>query len=60
VGTDPDAPDSTNDEYEYDQAHEETSGPHPAAPGPAVEQPQGMHVTDDAGDYGYDSAHDRS
>jgi len=55
-------PQDTPDEYEYDLAHEATTGPEnkpPPAP-PVQRQPPSLHVTDSGGDYGYDSAHDRS
>lgn len=45
------------DDYEYDMAHEST-GVRPTTAPPALVLPEAMHVTDDAGDYGYDAAHD--
>jgi hypothetical protein len=60
MAKDPDVPDSTGDEYEYDLAHDETTGPNTEAPTPAPQLPPSMHVTDNDGDYGYDSAHDMS
>ena len=46
------------EDYEYDMAHEATSGVEEDRPAPRLEQPPGMHVTDSGGDYGYDAAHD--
>ena len=46
------------EDYEYDLAHEATSGRHADLPTPVLPQPPSMHVTDDGGDYGYDAAHD--
>jgi hypothetical protein len=50
----------SDDEYEYDQAHEVTTAPKTEAPTPNPQQPPSMHVADNGGDYGYDSAHDMS
>lgn len=49
------------DDYEYDEAHDagDTTGAHAADRPPVLRQPVAMHVTDDAGDYCYDAAHDR-
>ncbi|BFU46236.1 hypothetical protein [Krasilnikovia sp. MM14-A1004] len=49
------------DEYEYDEAHDADgrTGQSPAAP-PPLRMPDGMHVPDSGGDYGYDCAHDLS
>jgi hypothetical protein len=60
MAKDADVPDTGGDEYEYDLAHDETTGPNPAAPTPTPQQPPSMHVADAGGDYGYDSAHDVS
>jgi hypothetical protein len=49
------------DDYEYDEAHDiADANCAPAARPPVQRPPAGMHVTDDAGDYGYDAAHDRA
>jgi hypothetical protein len=48
------------DDYEYDEAHDAGDTAAKAADLPPVlRQPAAMHVADDAGDYCYDSAHDR-
>jgi hypothetical protein len=48
------------DDYEYDEAHDagDTAAKSADLP-PVLRQPAAMHVADDAGDYCYDSAHDR-
>jgi hypothetical protein len=54
--------DRNADDYEYDEAHdapEAAAGPG-ADPAAQLRAPDGMHVTDDAGDYSYDAAHDRA
>ena len=45
------------DDFEYDMAHEATPAP-AASPPPPMQPPEGMHVADTGGDYGYDAAHD--
>ncbi|MEU4216015.1 hypothetical protein [Actinoplanes sp. NPDC026623] len=49
------------DDYEYDEAHDADGGAQqqPAGP-PPVRLPEGIHVADTGGDYGYDCAHDQS
>jgi hypothetical protein len=49
----------TADDFEYDMAHESIIAAPPSAP-PPLPPPESMHVDDDAGDYGYDAAHDRA
>ena len=49
------------EDYEYDLAHEaDAATGHPTAGPPRTLPPTAMHVADDAGDYGYDAAHDRA
>jgi hypothetical protein len=63
---DRDISDSTADfakgDYEYDLAHDATSGPSAADQAAAQEQRESPHIEtrtdDDDGDYGYDLAHD--
>jgi hypothetical protein len=53
-----DADDVESEDYEYDLSHDEGAAPHADAPEQRLRQPEGMHVTDGGGDYGYDAAHD--
>ena len=48
------------DDYEYDEAHDADGGSQqPQVPSP-LRMPEGIHVADTGGDYGYDCAHDQS
>ena len=52
------------DDYEYDEAHDaDDRAQQPPAPSSVpspVRMPEGIHVADTGGDYGYDCAHDQS
>ena len=57
-----DLDDGRADDYEYDEAHEErdATSAAPADQPPPLRPPAAMQVSDDAGDYSYDAAHDRA
>jgi hypothetical protein len=54
----PQVPDETADEYDYDLAHDETIGRPTTPPVQAPQRPPDMHATGNDGDYGHDLAHD--
>ena len=49
--------DDSSGDYEYDEAHEQPAGVHPAA-GRAVPAPAGHRPPEQDGDMSYDEAHD--
>lgn len=49
-----------SDDYEYDEAHDADGRAQHTPAAPPVRMPDGIHVGDTGGDYGYDCAHDRS
>ena len=58
MAEEPEVRNDTPDEYEYDLAHEVTTG-WPAKPSrPLLQLPPDMHVAGNSGDYGHDLAHD--
>jgi hypothetical protein len=48
------------DDYEYDEAHDDAGRAQRQPAPPPVRMPDGIHVADTGGDYGYDCAHDQS